>query len=321
VLKRTERALFLDVGYDVLTVPAEEVLSVTRADLAPPRPGGAEGRPPGAEPPSEVADEAAEEAAEEGSGDSIFHTARLEPGTIEEKAREVSESVVQILCLGKTGSGFVVDDGGGYVVTNFHVIEKEQNISAAVFIREEKGLRRVRLESIRIVALNPFFDLALLKIEDRKDVRLKKAYLGDYARVRVGDPVFAIGAPLGLDRTVSEGIVSNRNRALEGILSIQTTAPINPGNSGGPLFNDRGEVIGVTSSKILGGENLGFAIPVHFVKDFLRNHEAYAYDRDNPNTGVRYLRPPSKSPRVDGAGAASAASEPAPAEPATGEKE
>ena len=89
------------------------------------------------------------------------------------------------------------------------------------------------------------------------------------------------------------------------MLSIQTTAPINPGNSGGPLFNNRGEVVGVTNLKILGGENLGFAIPIHYVKDFLRNRDAYAYDKDNPNTGIRYLAPPLKRP--------------APAAPAAGE--
>jgi serine protease Do len=239
--------------------------------------------------------------------------------------------VVTVLCLGKSGSGFVINGEEGYVVTNFHVIESEQDISVILYVRdgragdaggdpaageaesagespaepagaagatgnsgERHGLRKLKLDQVRIVAMNPFFDLALLKIEDSRGVRLKTAYLGDFARVSAGDPVFAIGSPLGLERTVTEGIVSNRNRALSGQLLIQTTAPINPGNSGGPLFNDRGEVIGVTSLKIVFADSLGFAIPIHYVKDFLRNRDSFAFDKDHPNTGVRYLAPPPK---------------------------
>ncbi|HLU47959.1 MAG TPA: trypsin-like peptidase domain-containing protein, partial [Planctomycetota bacterium] len=127
------------------------------------------------------------------------------------------------------------------------------------------------------------------------------------------DSVFAIGSPLGLERTVSQGIVSNRNRAVDGLLYIQTTAAINPGNSGGALFNDKGEVVGVTNMKILGGESIGFAIPVHHLKDFLRNYQAFAYDKDNPNTGIRYLEPPRKIvPDLVTQGTEKAAEAPAP---------
>ena len=278
VLKRTDRMLFLDIGFNVLPIPADEILEVVE-----PGPDG----------------DASATAAEDTvivEKESIFSVARgLRLGSIEEKAGQVGEGVVQILCVGSSGSGFIVDAEAGYVVTNFHVIEGEQNISVVVFVRDGKGLRRVKLESIKIIALQPFFDLALLKIEDTQGVKLRPVYLGTYDQVRVGDPVFAIGSPLGLNRTVSEGIVSNRNRAITGLLSVQTTAPINPGNSGGPLFNTRGEVIGVTNMKLLFAENLGFAIPVHYLKEFLLNHESYAYDKDNPNNGVRYLPPPPKS--------------------------
>ena len=226
--------------------------------------------------------------------DSIFFTSQRDAGTIEEKAREVAEAVVQVLCLSKSGSGFIINRKEGYVVTNYHVIEQERDISLMIYVKEKKGLRKEKVSDVRIVAFNPFFDLALLKIENPQKIPLRETYLGDYGRVKIGDPVFAIGNPLGLDRTVSDGIVSNRSRALGGKLSIQTTAAINPGNSGGPLFNNRGEVIGVTSSKIMGGESLGFAIPVHYVKDFLRNRAAFAFDKDNPNTGFRYLKPPPK---------------------------
>ena len=276
VLKRTEKTLFLDVGFTILGIPLEEIEIV----LAPQAGEGREARAP---------------ARRSETREAIFYTSRdLRPGPIEEKAREVAESIVRIKCLGKSGSGFVIDDQEGYIVTNYHVIEKERDISMVAYIRTEKGLRKVTRDGMRIVAFNPYFDLALLKIDDLEGLELKKVFLGDYARVRLGDPVFAIGSPLGLERTVSQGIVSNRNRAFEGLLYIQTTAAINPGNSGGPLFNSLGEVIGVTNMKMRGGEGLAFAIPTNHVKDFLRNFEAFAFDKDNPNTGIRYLEPPPK---------------------------
>ena len=280
VIKRTDTDIFLDVGYTILRIPRASIDVITAQ--------------------VESADPAARKAGNKPGpqADSIFFTRRLDAGTIEEKARTVAEGVVQVLCLSKSGSGFIINRKEGYVVTNYHVIEKERDISLMIYVKEKKGLRKEKVSDVRIVAFNPFFDLALLKIESPEKIPLRETYLGDYSRVKIGDPVFAIGNPLGLDRTVSDGIVSNRSRALGGKLSIQTTAAINPGNSGGPLFNNRGEVIGVTSSKIMGGESLGFAIPIQYVKDFLRNREAFAFDKDNPNTGFRYLKPPPKKQKV-----------------------
>jgi len=111
----------------------------------------------------------------------------------------------------------------------------------------------------------------------------------------VGDGVFAIGSPLGLERTVTEGILSTKTRQMAGDLFRQTTAQINPGNSGGPLFNLRGEVVGITNMKITFGEGLGFAIPVESVKYFLDHREAFAYSNDNPSNAYRYLEPPSRT--------------------------
>jgi serine protease Do len=273
IIKKTDTDIFLDVGYTILRIPRASIDLITTVVESKDPAGGKSAR----------------------KADSIFFTSRLNAGTIEEKAREVAEGVVQVLCLSKSGSGFIINRKEGYVVTNYHVIEQERDISLMIYVKEKKGLRKEKVSDVRIVAFNPFFDLALLKIENPGKVPLRETYLGEYNRVKIGDPVFAIGNPLGLDRTVSDGIVSNRSRALGGKLSIQTTAAINPGNSGGPLFNNRGEVIGVTSSKIMGGESLGFAIPIHYVKDFLRNREAFAFDKDNPNTGFRYLKPPPKS--------------------------
>ena len=108
--------------------------------------------------------------------------------------------------------------------------------------------------------------------------------------------MFAVGNPLGLERTVTQGIVSNRSRDIEGQIFLQTDAAINPGNSGGPLFNQRGEVIGVTSrgAHAAMADNLGFAIPVTYVKQFLHHREAFSFDKANPNSGYRYSDPPRR---------------------------
>ena len=82
---------------------------------------------------------------------------------------------------------------------------------------------------------------------------------------------------------------------MAGELFLQTTTQINPGNSGGPLFNLRGEVVGITNMKITFGEGLGFAIPVESVKYFLDHREAFAYSNDNPSNAYRYLEPPSRT--------------------------
>jgi serine protease Do len=123
---------------------------------------------------------------------------------------------------------------------------------------------------------------------------LTVTHLAEGRAVRKGDTVFAIGNPLGLQRSVSKGIVSESKRAEGGVVYIQTTTQINPGNSGGPLFNARGEVIGVTNMGYLFAEGLNFAIPVSYVIDFLQNRDAYTYDQDNPNSGYQYLEAPRR---------------------------
>ena len=141
------------------------------------------------------------------------------------------------------------------------------------------SFRRQRVKDVKIIALNPFFDLALLQIPKVEGVEFQPVYLSEDADYREGDMVFAIGNPLGLERSVSQGIVSTRNRNFEGLVYIQTTAQINPGNSGGPLFNARGEVIGVTNMKLTFGEGLGFAIPATYLKNFLDDYQAFAFDK------------------------------------------
>src|SRR5204862_4413776 len=134
-----------------------------------------------------------------------------------------------------------------------------------------------------------------LKVEDKDAPKSKYVTFGSADGLAVGERVFAIGSPLGLERTVTEGILSTKTRQMQGDLYLQTTAQINPGNSGGPLFNLGGEVVGITNMKITFGEGLGFAIPIEGVKYFLDHRDAYAYSNDNPSNAYRYLEPPSRA--------------------------
>ena len=223
------------------------------------------------------------------------------PGTVNAPARDVSslvkqigEAVVQVRTPEGLGSGFFIN-ADGYLITNFHVIEGETEISVEVYHQENGQLQRDTYKQVRIVAINKFHDLSLLHIEDKDAPKFKYVTLGSSDDLSVGDSVFAIGSPLGLERTVTQGILSTKTRELEGELYLQTSTQINPGNSGGPLFNLAGEVVGVTNMKITFGEGLGFAIPVELVKNFLDHRDAFAYAADNPNNPYRYLPPPSNT--------------------------
>jgi serine protease Do len=211
---------------------------------------------------------------------------------VQDLVKQMGEAVVQVRTPEGLGSGFFVNPDG-YLITNFHVIEGETEISVEVYSQKDGQLDRETYKQVRIIAINKFHDLALLHIEDKNAPKFKYLTLGSADELNVGDSVFAIGSPMGLERTVTEGILSTKTRELEGELYLQTTAQINPGNSGGPLFNMAGEVVGVTNMKILFGEGLGFAIPVELVKNFLDHRDAFAYSTDNPNNPYRYLAPPT----------------------------
>jgi S1-C subfamily serine protease len=167
------------------------------------------------------------------------------------------------------GSGFVVDKAG-HIVTNFHVVDEAEQIRVSFSNRDTVVAR--------LVGTDASTDLAVLEVEASADA-LTPLPLGNSDKVRVGDPVVAIGNPFGLDRTATAGIVSALQR---GITSpgpvnytidhvIQTDAPINRGNSGGPLLNMRGQVIGVNTQIQTGGApgnvGIGFAVPSNTVKD------------------------------------------------------
>lgn len=230
--------------------------------------------------------------------DSLYQTAG--PGddrSIRDWVDQLGEAVALVQTPTGLGSGFVIHEDG-YVVTNNHVIAGEHRISITIFKEGEREMNKVSYDDVRIVATSAELDLALLKVDSEEENPFKIVSLAAADQgLREGQAVFAIGSPLGLDRTVSEGIISVANRVIGGRLYLQTTTQINPGNSGGPLFNLRGEVVGVNNMKIaaVGAEGLGFSISSRTLKSFLDNLEAYAFDPRNPNAGFRYLDPPSIS--------------------------
>jgi len=269
VLKERTGEILVDIGIDILRIPLTAIQSRSKTKSQGVKPKAVE---------------------ETG----LYRTAKLPRRSIKELSKTYGEGVVLVQTPGGLGSGFIINDRG-MCVTNYHVVERETRIAATMFVSTEgNSLTRRRIEDVKILALNPFFDLALIQISKQDDFKFRPVYLAAKDDYREGDEVFAIGNPLGLERSVSQGIVSTRNRNVRGLVYIQTTAQINPGNSGGPLFNSNGQVVGVTNMKLLNSEGLGFAIPISYVKHFLDNRSAFSYDRTNPNAGFRYLPPPRR---------------------------
>ncbi len=168
---------------------------------------------------------------------------------------KVKPAVVSVTTEVAKGSGFVIDGEQGYIATNEHVVANAQNIEVIM----DNG----EIFPASVVGKDALTDLAVVKI-DATD--LPYVSLGNSSSLAVGEWVLAIGNAFGMGLRVTEGIVSGSNVAIT-LLSgeklyalIETTAAINPGNSGGPLVNMKGEVIGITSAKILGAENMGYAI-------------------------------------------------------------
>lgn len=205
-----------------------------------------------------------------------------EPGSIADIAAKVLPAVVSLEVrtgdTGETGSGVVID-GRGYILTNNHVVSTAATDAAATLTVIFDDGQQSRVPAT-IVGRDPLTDLAVLKV-DIDDASV--AQIGDSDALAVGDPVIAIGSPLGLAGTVTTGIVSAKNRPvrLQGggsdtdavIDAIQTDAAVNPGNSGGPLVDATGAVVGINSAiRTLGGDSsgsigLGFAIPIDTAKD------------------------------------------------------
>jgi S1-C subfamily serine protease len=170
-------------------------------------------------------------------------------GIIETETR----GVVTIKTDISQGTGFIITEDG-YIITNNHVIKGAK--SAGVFTYDTTQYTVIK------IGVDQTMDLALLKIDDED---LYKLDLGDSDDVKIGEKAIAIGNPLGLAFTATEGIISARDRKGANNLPIyfQIDVPLNPGNSGGPLINTKGEVIGINNFKVSGAEGLGFALEIN----------------------------------------------------------
>ncbi|MEM9452980.1 MAG: trypsin-like peptidase domain-containing protein [Myxococcota bacterium] len=185
---------------------------------------------------------------------------KLEPADL---FKEWAPSVVTISTETPRGSGmgtgFVIDDSGT-IATNNHVVDGANKIEVKLF-------DGTMADDVELLETNPEQDLAVLRIKT-KDMP-DAVVLGDSDDVVVGEPVIVIGNPIGLEHTMTDGMVSSR-RVYEGKKYIQMSAPVSPGNSGGPVFNEYGDVVGVTVAK-LWGENLNLAIPIDMLKPMIKS--------------------------------------------------
>jgi serine protease Do len=281
ILAEKRDQVVVDLGFTVLSVPRSQIARIIKGEAAISK--------------AAIPAKPAEEEKVSVESKPGFYAALAKPGpasNVRDLVKQIGEAVVQVRTPGGLGSGFIINEDG-FLLTNFHVIEGETQISVEVYLQRNDQLEPKTYKQVRIIAMNKFEDLALLKIEDKDAPKFKYVLLGSADALAVGERVFAVGSPLGLERTVTEGILSTKTRQMQGELYLQTTAQINPGNSGGPLFNLSGEVIGITNMKITAGEGIGFAIPIEGVKYFLDHRDAYAYSNDNPSNPYRYLEPPS----------------------------
>jgi len=267
LLKDSDSAVVLDLGYDVLRIPRNEILAVyedqqTVAGTAPV------------------------------DTNQLYSAQSPERISTEEASKLYSPSVVLVKTAAGLGSGFFINKQG-YLITNFHVIAGEKHISVTQFLLEGKVLRRVVHKEVEIVAAAPFHDLVVLRLEDF-DTEITPVIFEPEENLNIGETVFAIGNPLGLERTVTEGVLSQTHRNFGGILYLQVDAPVNPGNSGGPLFNAHGQVVGVINMGVPSMEGLNFAIPARHAKYILDHIDAFAYDATNPESGFVYPDPPRR---------------------------
>ncbi len=188
---------------------------------------------------------------------------RLSPAVVSVQATKINKARPQRRFETVVGSGMLIDRDG-LVLTNAHVVDGAASVTATL----ASGAKA----PARLVGLDPVLDVALLRVESRTPLPVVR--LGDSAALRVGDEVIAIGSPVGLDQSMTRGIVSGLNRVLPGLSEqpmIQTDAAINPGNSGGPLVDRCGSVVGITTLISEDAQSIGFAVPVNAVKAVLRD--------------------------------------------------
>ena len=190
---------------------------------------------------------------------------RVSPAVVSIQAMKINKAKPNRRFETVVGSGFVIEKDG-QVLTNAHVVDGAASLSVTMDTGERLPARMIGIDAV--------LDLALLRIENKTGNGLPVARLGDSSTLKVGDEVVAIGNPIGLDQTMTRGIVSGLNRILPGVSDqpmIQTDAPINPGNSGGPLVDRCGTIVGINTFISEDAQSIGFAVPVNAAKAVLRD--------------------------------------------------
>jgi serine protease Do len=206
---------------------------------------------------------------------------KLTPVEIAERA---TPSIVSIRTPDGLGTGFVVREDG-WIVTNLHVVASAER---AVVVLPNKKVYPV----IEVMNASPPHDLVVLRIDAGK---LPVLPLGKVDKLRPGEPVVAIGHPLGFEDTVSNGLLSGV-RKIENLVVLQVSAPIAPGSSGGPIFNERGEVIGVATAILAGGQNLNLGLPADYVQALIDHPDPMSFDdfAKTMNEIRERLKPPDR---------------------------
>lgn len=184
--------------------------------------------------------------------------------SLEELAERVTQAVVLIdvrtASDTRQGSGFLIDPSG-IILTNYHVI------------------RDARVARVKLASGDVYDHVSILAQDERRDIaviriaafQMPTLPLGNSDDVRIGTPVVLVGSPLGLDNTVSTGIVSGRRQEPEGFQLLQITAPASPGSSGGAVLSAEGDVIGIAASQLPSGQNLNFAVPINYARGMLQS--------------------------------------------------
>lgn len=227
-----------------------------------------------------------------------------ESNTLTSSLEKIYDSVVVIQSYGNnsklisTGTGFFYkkDSKNGYIITNQHVIQKVKTIKVT-------NIEGLEVEA-KVLGNDEYSDIAVLSVPTSSVLQVAK--IGDSSKTSIGDTVFTVGSPLGIKYmgTVTKGILSGKNRQVTVKLSngsfvmdvMQTDAAINPGNSGGPLLNINGEVIGITSLKLVQDEieGMGFALPIESVMNSINKLEN-GVSVDRPIFGVQLIDLDSES--------------------------
>jgi serine protease Do len=175
------------------------------------------------------------------------------------------DSIIQIATPYSTGTGFLLPDKQ-LVVTNNHIVQDNRE----VVVRGD----RLPKQLATVVYADPKYDLAFLRMQDPFDVAPEAVALGNDEKLTEGDVVVSIGHPFGLEFSITQGIISNANREVENVRYLQHDAALNPGNSGGPLIDRQGTIVGINTLGVEQGDNIGFSLPVRYLKRALSDYQA-----------------------------------------------